>query len=622
MVQAATNIQTLASTVAQEFLRLGQLSSGNLVCSFRGSMTAGGTAGTGFVIVTVGGAAVSGPTNIDSTAVLGFLELSILTGFFALAESNGTTMRASVYSNAGALQGSQYSVADTLNSTTYPQIKLTNDGAQFWLAFQTSANNGVNVAQLPTAGATTGAVVTALGSATLTVKTYAIDAEIINGLLVVLAASSVLLGQYWMAVGLPDASLGISVPYLRTAPAAFGTTAGTTGSNWPRVMSGGAGLYVGTSPPAGQPTNQPTNGDFTAIFCYDQQTTAATFLGVQKIEASAIVGLANSAVAIANPGNAVSVNAGPGDYVINPVSGTNAKTFTHTSATPAGSLGTIYNAGVLLGSISGSSSTAQSTGVITPSTSGFQPSGTFGTGKVQFFAASGTFTVPAGITAVRTRVFGGGANSSTAGNTSSFGAYCSATGGQAGYTGGVGSGGDVNYTGGSGSATGYSGGGGVANYFGNGGSGGVGTASGQGAASGGGGGGANAGTCGNGGGGMFGLGGIANPGGATGLTTNASPPPLSSMTLDCIGAGAGGGGSGNSTYLAGNGYNGGGSGGGYSMSGNAGFPGGGASGGAGGGFSMKTITGLTPGGTVTVTVGAAGAGAYGVAGGGLVIVEF
>ena len=122
--------------------------------------------------------------------------------------------------------------------------------------------------------------------------------------------------------------------------------------------------------------------------------------------------------------------------------------------------------------------------------------------RAQVFTSSGTFTIPTGVTAVKVTVVGGGGGgasvstgtyggggggggvavknitgltpggtvsvtvggggaASAAGGTSSFGAYCSATGGAAGGTigvfavgaaGGVGSGGDLNITGGLGNA--------------------------------------------------------------------------------------------------------------------------------------------------------------------------
>ena len=107
-------------------------------------------------------------------------------------------------------------------------------------------------------------------------------------------------------------------------------------------------------------------------------------------------------------------------------------------------------------------------------------SGVFGTGQVQMYFTSGSWAVPTGISKVRARVWGGGGynqgggggfslrtvydltgvtsiavtvgaggnSTTTTGGTSSFGSYCSATGGVVTGTGGSGSGGDINYSGG------------------------------------------------------------------------------------------------------------------------------------------------------------------------------
>jgi len=88
-------------------------------------------------------------------------------------------------------------------------------------------------------------------------------------------------------------------------------------------------------------------------------------------------------------------------------------------------------------------STVQSTAAVTSSYAGH---------RAQVFTASGTFTVPAGVTAVKVTLCGGGGGGSGmsnyavstggTGGTSSFGAYCSATGGAGGKSsGGIAAGG-------------------------------------------------------------------------------------------------------------------------------------------------------------------------------------
>jgi len=355
VVTAAANIQTLASAAAQVFLKVAQLSSGNLVCAIRGTMTAGGTAGTNFVIVSPTATAVAGPTNLDSTAVLGFVELSKLTGFFAIAEANGTNLIAAVYSDAGARQGSVYSVGDTFNSTTFPQVKLTNDGVRFVLAWFSSAGDGVYVITFATTGVA-GSAASGIASSAVAGATSALDAEVINGQLVVLAASTTTDGQVWFVVGLPDANIGVTVPYLRNdTTATIGSSAATTGSNWPRVLSGGGGLYQAASPPANQPVVPSTNGDFTAIFVYDHQNSASTYVAIQKFEASAVMGVALQAKA--QDSASVLVNPGQGEYVTNAVGGTPGTAFNNLVTTPAGTAGVFYNGGIGLTGIARDAST-------------------------------------------------------------------------------------------------------------------------------------------------------------------------------------------------------------------------------------------------------------------------
>ena len=211
-------------------------------------------------------------------------------------------------------------------------------------------------------------------------------------------------------------------------------------------------------------------------------------------------------------------------------------------------------------------------------------SGTYGSGKIQLFSASGTFTRPTGVTNVRARCFGGGGDTNGGGGgfaikeiigvaatvtvtvgaasgTSSFGALVSATGGTSGSggAGGAGSGGDYNSTGGL-ASTSTGGGGGVASIWGDGGAG------------------TNAGTR----SGASGGGGSVNQPGSAGLFgassqcvltqgTFSSGSAISWNSIDMIGTGGGGGG-GDRTST---GQNGGGSGGGY-----GGYPGGGGNGGA------------------------------------------
>lgn len=222
----------------------------------------------------------------------------------------------------------------------------------------------------------------------------------------------------------------------------------------------------------------------------------------------------------------------------------------------------------------------------------FNPiSGVFGTGQVQMYFTSGTWSVPPGIGKVRARLWGGGGynvgggggfsmrtiydltgvtsiavtvgaggtSGTTTGGTSSFGSYCSATGGAASSTGGTGTGGDINNTGGTGSSAGA----GAASLIGNGSRAITNTATASGGAGGG-----SANSSRPGGNGFLGIGGSINSNTPYTLLTPTSG--LQQFSIDFIGTGGGG-------AVGQNGTNGSGAGssGGIAANGRGGIPGGG-----------------------------------------------
>ena len=179
-------------------------------------------------------------------------------------------------------------------------------------------------------------------------------------------------------------------------------------------------------------------------------------------------------------------------------------------------------------------------------------------GRGQVFTWSGTFTVPDGVTSVKVRGCGGGSGGgSTSGSyvgaaTTSFGWYCSATGGNA-TTPGIGTGGDINLTGGvGGGASPNSSGGAV-------------------------------------GGGCGGYSADATRAAAapTGLLGGSGHPSPGPDVGTATGYGNGG-----ASY----------------MSRHSGTSSGAA--GSAGGYFEKYITGLTPGSSISVTIGAGGAGGW------------
>lgn len=246
-----------------------------------------------------------------------------------------------------------------------------------------------------------------------------------------------------------------------------GTAAGLSATL--AVASGGTGL---TSTPANGALDIGNGTGFT-------RTTLTAGSGMAITNGSGSITVAASTIPVANGGTGLTSTPANGALDIG-----NGTGFTRTTLT-AGSGITITNG-------AGSISIAASGG------------GGGGFSNIQVFTSNGTFTVPTGITKVKATVVGGGAGGSyggqvgcnapfggqggggggaaveiisgltpggtvavtvgvggagangntpsnaTAGGTSSFGAFCSATGGAISSAGGIGSGGDLNIRGGAG----------------------------------------------------------------------------------------------------------------------------------------------------------------------------
>lgn len=472
-VVAPTNIQTL-TVVSAEFMALAQISNGNIVCAFNGSAQSGGVTGSSHVVVTTAGAAVAGPTHLQSSSAYRPIQIAVMTGFYAVAaNSDSNTLKCGVYSNAGAVQGTPLSVA--ASGSVSPTFRVMTDGIQFWLAYIAASPAGLACSKISTAGVI-GATTTGMGGSTVVPANYNMDAAVVNDVIVCLfvpasgnSLSPSVAGR--ATIGLADASLGIVGPYLRGGVTAVGSASYSGGGNATlRCLSGGGGLYTGASPtPIGQPTTSSVVGDYTVIFVYDNTSAAGTYAGIVKVEATAIVGIGQPILAQGFVGTSYAVNVGPGSYSANPVAGTNGLYFNYAYSTPSGGIGTIYSDGISLGRdpnlISG----------IQPGTTTLPGNGAFKSSIVLFDTVPGTkvWTVPAGVTRIRPFTVGGGGTGVSGGGgggysetyltvkpgqqfsytvgaaagTSSFGGIITSTGGGSG-SGGSGSGGAINTSGG------------------------------------------------------------------------------------------------------------------------------------------------------------------------------
>lgn len=319
-VLSPTTVQSVTIST-QAFVRIAQLTNGNIVVAM--NMTSGSTpVGTSFFVVTTAGVSVVARVSVSTETTGGPCYLAVpaagspSAGYFGVADPTGYV---GVYSNAGALQGSVASVIGAGGDNA--GLQFLTDGVQFVMA----ASNGgfLAVAQIPVTGANN-AVSTTTATA---VSNSAIDAALCSGQVIALYASSAT-AQSAVLFGLADPTLGITKPYMIGSPTAVGTAAATTGTEWPTILAA---------------------GDFSGVFVYDHVMTAGTFLAIYKLAASAIIGLAQGAVAAGNSGATVAVQTGPGSYPCNALAGTSGGViFSHMAGSPTGNAGSIFNNGVSL----------------------------------------------------------------------------------------------------------------------------------------------------------------------------------------------------------------------------------------------------------------------------------
>lgn len=306
VVTAAATIATWSGTVGRVFVKMVQLSNGNIAFAFNSLYTT--TVGLYHMVLTTAGVSVLALTNLDTVSGGSFWpDIAAMTGFYCVSRPNGTALKAFVFNNAGAQQGGTFS-----NSTTQNQInknKLLSDGTQFWLLFSDTVTSKMELAKLPTTG--TGYSTTNI---TLTVaqNTFSIDAFYENGYIVAVssAGTGTALPQMWV-VDTTTAAL------VNVAGTGFGTAPASTNGNKQSVIPG---------------------GDFSFICFYDYASTAALNLAVGKYASTAIVGISNATAAA---GASVPLSTAVGAYTTNTVKGTLPKQFDMQAANIYGNKGSM-----------------------------------------------------------------------------------------------------------------------------------------------------------------------------------------------------------------------------------------------------------------------------------------
>lgn len=317
IVTAPVTIRTTSGTPGIMYHRVVQLSNGNLAIGIASNF---GDPGYGLYhgVVDASGAIVSAFASVHATAATASIDMAVLSGYYCICGVNGTDsdLYASVFSNAGALQGTGFNsstVCDTA-TTTSNQIKLFGDGTNFWMIWKDSQNSKTRLTKIPVTG--TGYLTTDITPAT-TNYSHPIDAFYANGFIVGISMPPS--GDFAPQVFVCSPVTGQLYGPAFTVGAAPGTTSGV----YPTIVDG---------------------GDFSFIAVYDYASTASVNFCTGKYATTAVIGVAAESK---TAGNLVKVSGLAGTYVINQIKGRN-RSFDHSSSMIAGNKGTMMPNSVVL----------------------------------------------------------------------------------------------------------------------------------------------------------------------------------------------------------------------------------------------------------------------------------
>lgn len=315
VVTAPVTVWARTGTSGIQYHRLMLLSSGNLAVAVHSNNTVS-SIGLFYAVLSPTGTIVKAFTNLIAVSGGSYIpELSVMSGYFVVSKADGTNVLAFVFDDAGNLQGSGFSAATTIN-TAQNQLKLLNNGTDFWLLWSRSTDSKVCLTKIPITG--TGYTTTVVTTTTTQYDHY-FDAFAENGLIVAVSLNgttsvSPVLWVISQATGF----------LISTSATAFGVNAVTANGTKQKVIP---------------------VGDFAFACLYDYSSPVSTNLAVGKYANTAVLGVANTSAA-AN--TLVSTSQKAGGYAINAVKGSTSKAFDHSATNIIGNKGTIMNYGAVL----------------------------------------------------------------------------------------------------------------------------------------------------------------------------------------------------------------------------------------------------------------------------------
>lgn len=293
------------------YVRLAELSNGNVVAALQGSYTTGTYLGLMVGVLTPLAAVSVAFTNVDTGLQTLPPEVNAFGGFFCIAryDAGSQTLKTRVFNNALVQQGATYAPTVSTNSGSSNTHRIINDGTSFWQVWCPSASSvPFSLVKITTAGVTTVYNIGLNGS-----SVQYLDMFYERGRIVFTNMSS-------------GGAMKFSV---------FNTTT-LNQEVLNQAMSVTDGQYHQTIP----------GGDFSLICVGGGSTASNTMLAVQKYANTAVMGVATAAAAA---GSMVPIASLSGAYAINMLKGTTSKSFDHTTgANIAGNKGTLLTYGAIL----------------------------------------------------------------------------------------------------------------------------------------------------------------------------------------------------------------------------------------------------------------------------------